>query len=251
MSPVLDQQRWRLHLYCSLASPHREYTPQKMQQPRLMQNVDRWPQAHQSASSWPRYQGPQQPLGPGYCQRNHHGGYRPRETTLVQPLELDKRLACYLRRQRELAASRRERHCQRPSRPILTKVRALFDEAHVRSSPWATRLGQECQPFSSAPPDTALFDPSKVVIVSNGRCGSSCSLFSVSLNSRSSIAVAPISSCLRVDQHEEEGRCQDCRTWRQERCSAIVLWCCWWTVHRLCHYRYRDQGMHQSMHKVS
>jgi len=43
------------------------------------------------------------------------------------------------------------------------------------------KLGQECQPFSFDPPAEALFDPTKVAIVSNGRCASSCSLFSVSL----------------------------------------------------------------------
>lgn len=66
------------------------------------------------------------------------------------------------------------------------------------------RLGDECQPFEYDPPMEALFDPEKVAIVSNGRsvkyvgqrcfdntdgfvlracvrrCGSSCSLFSVS-----------------------------------------------------------------------
>jgi len=33
------------------------------------------------------------------------------------------------------------------------------------------RLGEECAPdgFPTAPPDTALFDPTKVVLVSNGR----------------------------------------------------------------------------------
>lgn len=31
------------------------------------------------------------------------------------------------------------------------------------------RLGQECQPFEIAPPDEALFAPTKVAIVSNGR----------------------------------------------------------------------------------
>lgn len=31
------------------------------------------------------------------------------------------------------------------------------------------RLGQECQPFSQTPPDVALFDTEKVVIVNNGR----------------------------------------------------------------------------------
>ncbi|KAF9009968.1 hypothetical protein BDQ17DRAFT_1234948 [Cyathus striatus] len=52
-----------------------------------------------------------------------------------------------------------------------------------RSDAFSQRLGQECQPegFSSTPPDEALFDPKKVVIVSNGRCASSCSLFSITM----------------------------------------------------------------------
>jgi len=43
------------------------------------------------------------------------------------------------------------------------------------------RLGEECQPeaFTSPTPDEVLFDPEKVVIIGNGRCASSCSLFSV------------------------------------------------------------------------
>lgn len=45
----------------------------------------------------------------------------------------------------------------------------------------ASRLGQECQPegFPSTPPSEVLFDPKKVVIVNNGRCASSCALFTV------------------------------------------------------------------------
>ncbi|KAG7095399.1 hypothetical protein E1B28_006152 [Marasmius oreades] len=50
-----------------------------------------------------------------------------------------------------------------------------------RPDQFSQRLGQECQPFSSPPPDVALFDISKVAIVSNGRCASSCSLFSVTM----------------------------------------------------------------------
>ncbi|KAF5337318.1 hypothetical protein D9611_003167 [Ephemerocybe angulata] len=48
---------------------------------------------------------------------------------------------------------------------------------------FSPRLGQECQPegFSFNPPNEALFDPKKVVIVSNGRCASSCSLFSITM----------------------------------------------------------------------
>ena len=44
---------------------------------------------------------------------------------------------------------------------------------------FSQELGQGCQPFFIDPPAEALFDPKKVVIVSNGRCASSCSLFSV------------------------------------------------------------------------
>ncbi|KAJ7126237.1 hypothetical protein C8R44DRAFT_781419 [Mycena epipterygia] len=48
---------------------------------------------------------------------------------------------------------------------------------------FSQRLGQECQPsaFTSTPPDVALFNSSKIAIVSNGRCASSCSLFSVTM----------------------------------------------------------------------
>ncbi|KAL1690516.1 hypothetical protein GGG16DRAFT_125621 [Schizophyllum commune] len=44
-------------------------------------------------------------------------------------------------------------------------------------------LGNECQPegFLDTVPGEALFDPTKVAIVSNGRCASSCSLFSVTM----------------------------------------------------------------------
>ncbi|KAF8811657.1 hypothetical protein BYT27DRAFT_7183799 [Phlegmacium glaucopus] len=52
-----------------------------------------------------------------------------------------------------------------------------------RPDSFSQRLGEECAPdgFPTAPPDTALFDPSKVVLVSNGRCASSCSLFSITM----------------------------------------------------------------------
>ncbi|KAJ3503821.1 hypothetical protein NLJ89_g8259 [Agrocybe chaxingu] len=53
-----------------------------------------------------------------------------------------------------------------------------------REDAFSPRLGNECQPegFPGDPPSEALFDPTKVVIVSNGRCGSSCSLFSISMS---------------------------------------------------------------------
>ena len=37
-----------------------------------------------------------------------------------------------------------------------------------------------CSPSYYVPPKERLFDPKKVAIISNGRCASSCSLFSVS-----------------------------------------------------------------------
>ncbi|THU78746.1 hypothetical protein K435DRAFT_786117 [Dendrothele bispora CBS 962.96] len=48
---------------------------------------------------------------------------------------------------------------------------------------FSQRLGQECVPsgFTTTPPDEALFEGSKVVIVNNGRCASSCSLFSITM----------------------------------------------------------------------
>ncbi|KAJ3988804.1 hypothetical protein F5890DRAFT_1490293 [Lentinula detonsa] len=48
---------------------------------------------------------------------------------------------------------------------------------------FSQRLGQECQPngFTTMPPDEGLFPASNVVIVSNGRCASSCSLFSITM----------------------------------------------------------------------
>ncbi|CAK5281740.1 unnamed protein product [Mycena citricolor] len=50
-----------------------------------------------------------------------------------------------------------------------------------REDTFSPRLGNECQPFEMAPPEEALFDPTNVVIMSNGRCGSSCSLFSITM----------------------------------------------------------------------
>ncbi|RDB27918.1 Peptidase S41 family protein ustP [Hypsizygus marmoreus] len=47
---------------------------------------------------------------------------------------------------------------------------------------FSQRLGEECQgSFPTEPPGAGLFEGSKVVIVSNGRCASSCSLFSITM----------------------------------------------------------------------
>ena len=54
-----------------------------------------------------------------------------------------------------------------------------------RQDAFSQRLGSDCPPEFNFPaniPETALFDPKKVVIVSNGRCASSCSLFSITMS---------------------------------------------------------------------
>ncbi|RDX51766.1 hypothetical protein OH76DRAFT_1346545 [Lentinus brumalis] len=50
-----------------------------------------------------------------------------------------------------------------------------------RQDAFSQRLGQECQPFEFDPPAEALFDPKNVVVLGNGRCASSCSLFSITM----------------------------------------------------------------------
>ncbi|KAF4621280.1 hypothetical protein D9613_000757 [Agrocybe pediades] len=52
------------------------------------------------------------------------------------------------------------------------------------------RLGQECQPFSWEAPDYALFEPEDVLIISNGRCASSCSLFSITMSKSEGVRTA-------------------------------------------------------------
>lgn len=58
-------------------------------------------------------------------------------------------------------------------RPVVRKV------INGRQDAFSPRLGQECQPqgFLIPPPEEGLFDAKQSVIVSNGRCGSSCSTF--------------------------------------------------------------------------
>ncbi|KAG6886018.1 hypothetical protein C0993_006134 [Termitomyces sp. T159_Od127] len=65
---------------------------------------------------------------------------------------------------------------------------------------FSPRLGQECQPFSWDPPDKALFDPESVVIVSNGRCASSCSLFSITMSKRDGVRTVVIGGKKGVSQ---------------------------------------------------
>ncbi|KAJ7104453.1 hypothetical protein B0H15DRAFT_810083 [Mycena belliarum] len=65
---------------------------------------------------------------------------------------------------------------------------------------FSQRLGQECQPFSATPPETALFDSSKVVIVSNGRCASSCSLFSITMDKEEGVRTVVVGGKADIKQ---------------------------------------------------
>ncbi|KAJ3895302.1 hypothetical protein GG344DRAFT_39083 [Lentinula edodes] len=67
---------------------------------------------------------------------------------------------------------------------------------------FSQRLGQECQPngFTSTPPDEALFSASNVVIVSNGRCASSCSLFSITMAKEEGVRTVVIGGKSDVQQ---------------------------------------------------
>ncbi|KAI0787068.1 hypothetical protein BC629DRAFT_1582239 [Irpex lacteus] len=51
---------------------------------------------------------------------------------------------------------------------------AVHKNINGRPDAFSLTLSDGCQPFDLDPPDEALFDPHKVVIVSNGRCASSC-----------------------------------------------------------------------------
>ncbi|KAF8888526.1 hypothetical protein BD779DRAFT_1439887 [Infundibulicybe gibba] len=77
-----------------------------------------------------------------------------------------------------------------------------------RPDSFSQRLGQECQPEGFPTdvnaPDVALFDPKKVVIVSNGRqvsaCASSCSLFSVTMAKEEGVKTVVIGGKKGVQQ---------------------------------------------------
>ncbi|KAJ3847185.1 hypothetical protein EV368DRAFT_51615 [Lentinula lateritia] len=62
----------------------------------------------------------------------------------------------------------------------LKPVQELMINGHEDA--FSQRLGQECQPFGVEPPREGFFKAKDVVIISNGRCASSCSLFSITMS---------------------------------------------------------------------
>ncbi|KIL66287.1 hypothetical protein M378DRAFT_186093 [Amanita muscaria Koide BX008] len=61
--------------------------------------------------------------------------------------------------------------------------------------------GQECQPFDWQPPNDTLFEPHNVVIISNGRRASSCSLFSFSFALDLGVRTVVVGGKQDVTQH--------------------------------------------------
>ncbi|KAF5316870.1 hypothetical protein D9611_003976 [Ephemerocybe angulata] len=66
---------------------------------------------------------------------------------------------------------------------------------------FSQRLGQECVPFKWKAPKHGLFRPDQTVIVSNGRCGSSCSLFSITMAKKEGVRTVVIGGKQGVEQH--------------------------------------------------
>ncbi|KAF5360262.1 hypothetical protein D9758_009178 [Tetrapyrgos nigripes] len=60
---------------------------------------------------------------------------------------------------------------------------AVKEMINEHEDAFSQRLGSECPPINwpAPPPDEALFEGNKVVLVSNGRCASSCALFAVTM----------------------------------------------------------------------
>ncbi|KAJ7577017.1 hypothetical protein C8J56DRAFT_1061728 [Mycena floridula] len=69
-----------------------------------------------------------------------------------------------------------------------------------RKDAFSQELGQECQPFDMAPPEVPLFNASSVVIVNNGRCASSCSLFTITMSKEEGVKTVVIGGKSDVKQ---------------------------------------------------
>ncbi|KAH7099981.1 hypothetical protein BKA62DRAFT_707898 [Auriculariales sp. MPI-PUGE-AT-0066] len=54
-------------------------------------------------------------------------------------------------------------------------------EINGRPNAFSDRIGDTCTPYPVTAPDEPLFDPTKVLLVGNGRCSSSCSLFAIAM----------------------------------------------------------------------
>ncbi|KAH8103013.1 hypothetical protein BXZ70DRAFT_889701 [Cristinia sonorae] len=69
-----------------------------------------------------------------------------------------------------------------------------------RQDAFSPRMADQCQPFDMDPPAQALFNPKKVAIVSNGRCASSCSLFSITMAKKEGAKMVVVGGRKSVEQ---------------------------------------------------
>ncbi|KAG2015627.1 hypothetical protein CC2G_008882 [Coprinopsis cinerea AmutBmut pab1-1] len=74
-------------------------------------------------------------------------------------------------------------------------------EINGREDAFSQRLGQECQPFRWEAPPEGLFEPENIVIISNGRCASSCSLFSITMSKEEGVRTVVVGGKADVQQH--------------------------------------------------
>ncbi|KAF8696565.1 Peptidase family S41, partial [Rhizoctonia solani] len=61
--------------------------------------------------------------------------------------------------------------------PISVQVNGISDK-------FSQKIGDTCLPFSQTPPDTQPFAFENIAIISNGRCASACSLFSIMMRTK-------------------------------------------------------------------
>ncbi|KIM23356.1 hypothetical protein M408DRAFT_332377 [Serendipita vermifera MAFF 305830] len=65
---------------------------------------------------------------------------------------------------------------------------------------FSQRLGDECQPFPVSVPDAPFFPPENIGIVNNGRCASSCSIFTITMAKLEGVKTAVVGGITLIPQ---------------------------------------------------
>jgi purine-nucleoside phosphorylase len=63
------------------------------------------------------------------------------------------------------------------------------------------RIGDTCLPFTFTPPETKPFEFENIAIMTNGRCASSCSLFSVTMATKYNVKTVVVGGKPGTTQH--------------------------------------------------
>ncbi|CEL60461.1 hypothetical protein RSOLAG1IB_09654 [Rhizoctonia solani AG-1 IB] len=87
--------------------------------------------------------------------------------------------------------------------PVNVQVNGISDK-------FSQKIGDTCLPFSQVPPDTQPFAFENIAIISNGRCASACSLFSILMRTKYNIKTVVLGGKPETTQ-------QYCVTGSQER----------------------------------